>query len=712
MTTYARSLNNLDLTDKSGLKNYIINGDFRDGPTSAGSNQNNFSTDAPTIKWSGLDDNIYTVSCPAITQEALELDMDNYIELTITAVAPNQFTNIDIDDFINLYDSNKNFIDTFTVIAKPSASTIKVPATSEIEAITNGFIQTVSYRTVNIAEQVKFNFAYNKTLFGPNLLKATIFKEKFGTDAWPLSDSITELSINPTYRLRFDYSVINKAAGSDYFPLNELAFTTVAGTLTTLLGKKVTVSFWYKSTYTGDPDYIMCVPNIFLGQTKKKVIADPYHFQLRGKCLPCNTMWTRFTYTFDIPSQELIKYTGQSSASYQQLKIGEDLDDTIVVVICLPQIIGTHYITGVQLEAGNIATNFEASRLDYIKHPEPPIIIVGPPGPQGQRGVEGAPGPQGQAGPQGAQGPRGPIGPQGAQGIQGLPGAKGDKGEQGLKGETGAKGPQGLPGLPGPPGAQGPKGINGANGAPGPAGPQGPVGRAGPAGPPPTVIKSFKREFVVAFDPHGPNPASFFYEFPEPLMGVTTEIGKFFGATGVNPAYDPITGIRISVIESGLNPTYAKYQISNIYIRKVADKKYQLKVKVKGSSHYLPAWVVSQNHPIDLQFDLVTDKVNFERDFCGVNTPASLDSANEFTMSVVNSTDNYAVPNTWTEVPIKDGGYFAKTWGSDSHRLTRVESYSSRGVLLVVNNYVADPYVTIRVEMLGNNKYYFAHYEL
>jgi hypothetical protein len=695
MTTYARSLHNLDLTDKSGRKNYIINGDFRD--SEIGKSQNNFSTEVPTIKWSGLDDNLYTVSCPAVIED--DFSTSDIVDLTITAVTPNQFTNIVIDDFVNLFDADQNFIDSYQVIEKPSSTTIVVPVSNIISAITNGFIQTVSYRTIDIADQVKFNYADNKTLFAPNLFKATIFKEKFGTEAWPLSDAITELPINPTYRLKFDYTQLEKAPNSNYFPLNEITFSTVAGSLTTLLGKKVTVSFWYKSLYDGDPDYIMCVPSIFLGQTKNKVISDPYHFQLRGKVLPCNTMWTRFTYTFDIPSQELIKYTGQSDSLYQQLKLGEDIDDTIMVTICLPQIIGVHYITGVQLEAGNIATHFESSILNPITYPKPPIIIVGPPGPPGERGESGPPGVQG------ANGPQGPIGPAGAQGLQGLQGERGLKGEQGLKGEAGAQGPQGLPGLPGPPGLQGPKGVDGSPGL------QGPIGPAGPPGPPPTVIKLYKKEFVVAFDPvNNTNPMAFFYEFPDPIVGVTTEIGKVINA---NPAFDPATGIRISLVETGSSPLSTKSSISNIYIMKTNATTNTYKIKVKcTAAHGLSAWMTNGLQPLDIQFNLKTDIASFERDFAVVNRVASFPSTTEIELAPVTGTVtyNYSV-GTWTEVPIESGGYWSKT-SSDSHRNAIVESYSSRGVLLKVNNYTADPYITIRVEMLGNQKYYFAHYDL
>lgn len=75
--------------------------------------------------------------------------------------------------------------------------------------------------------------------------------------------------------------------------------------------------------------------------------------------------------------------------------------------------------------------------------------------------------------------------------VIGIPGPKGDKGDpgeqgpQGLRGEKGLKGdrgPKGEPGLPGPRGSQGLPGERGAQGVQGPAGPQGEPGPAGENG--------------------------------------------------------------------------------------------------------------------------------------------------------------------------------------------------------------------------------------
>lgn len=114
--------------------------------------------------------------------------------------------------------------------------------------------------------------------------------------------------------------------------------------------------------------------------------------------------------------------------------------------------------------------------------------VVGPQGPQGERGLQGLQGVQGERGPQGLQGIQGETGPQGEQGVQGPPGdpgAKGDTGATGPQGERGPQGPQGIQGIQGPKGdtgAQGPAGSVGATGPQGPAGATGPQGPAGAAG--------------------------------------------------------------------------------------------------------------------------------------------------------------------------------------------------------------------------------------
>lgn len=89
------------------------------------------------------------------------------------------------------------------------------------------------------------------------------------------------------------------------------------------------------------------------------------------------------------------------------------------------------------------------------------VNIMGPQGPQGEKGDTGAQGPKGDTGAQG------PIGPKGEKGDTGETGAQGPKGEQGIQGDTGPQGPQGEKGDTGPQGLQGEKGDTGPQGIPG-----------------------------------------------------------------------------------------------------------------------------------------------------------------------------------------------------------------------------------------------------
>jgi hypothetical protein len=73
----------------------------------------------------------------------------------------------------------------------------------------------------------------------------------------------------------------------------------------------------------------------------------------------------------------------------------------------------------------------------------------GPPGPQGERGLQGPPGPKGDTGAQGIQGIKGDPGIQGIQGIPGNNGYTPQKGIDYFDGAQGMQGPKGDPGAPG-----------------------------------------------------------------------------------------------------------------------------------------------------------------------------------------------------------------------------------------------------------------------
>lgn len=113
--------------------------------------------------------------------------------------------------------------------------------------------------------------------------------------------------------------------------------------------------------------------------------------------------------------------------------------------------------------------------LKQVRH------LVGPQGPQGERGLQGEPGPvgpQGERGPQGEMGEPGPKGDKGDQGLQGEPGPRGDQGERGPKGETGSQGSRGEKGDRGDVGPQGPRGETGDRGEQGEKGQTGQDGKS------------------------------------------------------------------------------------------------------------------------------------------------------------------------------------------------------------------------------------------
>jgi hypothetical protein len=639
MTTYARSLNNLDLTDKSGIKNFIVNGDFRNLTDEF--QILSYNLDLETNTWAGLDDHMYIVNAEALTNEKIlaarttvdtevngtyndetgvftasangvitfnsinnfvlgdkiiftgqpesKLDENGVFTITdlgtastpyvltkvselypisdrlITAVNPNKFTTIAVGDYISFFDPDKNYIDKFKVLEKPADNQIKVSWTSvPAESLTNAYVQTLSYKTIELADGVEFHMAQANAVNNQDALNIDIYREKFASDGWPAIDIIEGIPTVPAYRLRFDYNS-DIPLIDNYRPLNELVVSTAKGSLANLLGKPVTISFWYKSAYSGDPDYIMCVPNLFFGTTKGKNLTTPNHLQLQGKVLPSNKIWTRFTYTFTVPNEESLQYDEEESRTAQPIKIGQDGNDAIIVTICLPQIQGVHYITAIQLEAGNIATYFENPRLDPAFIPNPPLIIVGPPGPPGARGEPGIAGP---VGAQGAMGPQGPVGPQGVQGLQGLQGETGAKGEQGLPGLPGA------PGLPGMQGLPGPTGVAGVAGVAGPVGAQGPSGPAGPPGPSPQVSKYKKMDFVTTLpELQWDAYRLWWYEFPIKLSG---NDGKTVGSSGNlgvrapfpinNPFVDNINRVKFTVFETGSSTDLLTNEITSISI--------------------------------------------------------------------------------------------------------------------------------------------------
>lgn len=133
------------------------------------------------------------------------------------------------------------------------------------------------------------------------------------------------------------------------------------------------------------------------------------------------------------------------------------------------------------LEAKNAA--LQKAFDDLVKQVDalPKEGIVGPMGPQGERGMQGPAG-ESVVGPQGPQGEKGLQGAPGERGGDGAIGPKGDTGERGEKGAEGPQGPQGVMGSQGEPGQRGEAGARGEKGDRGDAGQVGERGLQGERG--------------------------------------------------------------------------------------------------------------------------------------------------------------------------------------------------------------------------------------
>jgi len=132
---------------------------------------------------------------------------------------------------------------------------------------------------------------------------------------------------------------------------------------------------------------------------------------------------------------------------------------------------------------------FDSKESVSTSHPATlEILLTGPSGATGPKGVTGPTGPTGVTGPIGAAGGTGPTGatgaagPPGPTGITGATGPVGPTGNMGPRGATGSTGPTGATGSRGP-SPSGPSGPTGAPGITGPTGPTGPTGSIGPPGP-------------------------------------------------------------------------------------------------------------------------------------------------------------------------------------------------------------------------------------
>jgi len=108
--------------------------------------------------------------------------------------------------------------------------------------------------------------------------------------------------------------------------------------------------------------------------------------------------------------------------------------------------------------------------------PVPPWVLQGPPGMDGEDGLDGRPGADGRDGQDGLDGRPGTDGEDGDPGSDGRPGRDGDAGEDGRPGLDGEDGQDGTDGRPGP------AGDPGEDGRPGPPGDDGDPGEDGRPG--------------------------------------------------------------------------------------------------------------------------------------------------------------------------------------------------------------------------------------
>jgi hypothetical protein len=738
MTTYARSLNNLDLTDKSGIKNYIINGDFNNINEVKGIN---FDTTNPDEFWASLDDHIYEVSAPAVAIE--DFDGNGRYELTITAVLPTKFTTVSAGDYIYLHDDNKVQLGRYAVATKPTDATITIIVTNLQDAITSGYIRTISFRTTEIAENVEFHYAAPGGLANDNLFDFKAFRQKFGSAAWSVLDDIPNIPVSPAYRICLHYSTIEADIDSGYFPLNELTLASTRGAISKLVGKPVTISFWYKTLTTANKGYITCVPNLYLGTSHSKNVSNPSRIQLQGKSMPMNDIWTRFTYTFTIPDTAYLSLNdSQTIQTLQAVPIGEDGNDCIILTINPPQVEGLHYITGVQLEAGNIASDFESNsnlnldpstgKVVNIYHTIPKFI-VGPPGPVGATGAPGAPGATGEMGlqgPMGAMGPEGMPGPQGSRGDLGPPGLPGMPGPPGPTGAEGPMGPAGPVGAMGSTGATGGPGVTGATGATGATGMIGPIG---PAGPPPTPIKLRTLDWTVAWNtpqggPTGPTMGyRVWFDFPVPLVNNVVNIGENaigLGKTLTTPA-NPLVDDYVRISASELN---------NVLALSVPHRRFTIIDCVKESFSLLGGLfglLFRHKYTIHIECDddhgLFVEGATYP--FVNIipepTSPTDLASEVTGTMAVTQITTTKRFKCSWESHSSHTVDIIKLIRGWCHHHPhpapvesganVKIEAYNQYGVLTkwsVSNAEITDPSVRLTVDLIGSQDVYFARYDL
>lgn len=257
MSTYARSLNNLDLTDKSGIVNLILNPDLK-----------------------------------------------------INQRRETGFPRTSFDQTVS----------------------------DEL-----GYPSSKKRKGAFIADTVWFEWNYDSTVeFNLNI-------QRFNSIDWPVSDSIPSMDINAANRIKINYTKTGACNPKLKFACFDIGRK--------VLGQVLTFSFWYKSL----ADNIAVTPVLYLGTTNNIETCTPNSVYVSSKNTQLSEDWAKFTYTFTLPNEAILKYSHQQNSSLQDIQFGKDGNELVFITIVPPPVIGTYYIAAPQLEVGNIATQYSSA---------------------------------------------------------------------------------------------------------------------------------------------------------------------------------------------------------------------------------------------------------------------------------------------------------------------------------------------------------------
>jgi hypothetical protein len=343
MTTYARSLNNLDLTDKSGIKNLIPNGDFKINKRKRYSINN---SNIDTI-WPGGTDEIVNIISYTVSTKTLVIATPTPTIVVGTVLRIPRFGNYAVSSKTN----NTTFV-LEEIRGREALPGVNLPNASFPNSTQ---IQVCRYRSFWLSDGVWYNWYSATTDYD---LKFTASHEEFGADDWPTTDLIPGINENPAYRLKFQIrSAYNANSANTY---NELIIRS-SDLIAKYLGKTLTLSFWYKTIGLDDGEIATSISvKLFNGTSNGSVISTPHWFTLISRSIIASNNWVRATATFTVPATASIKVGDQATATVQSIPIGNDNTDYFRIDIAFVNKVATHYMTAFQIEEGNIASDFEA----------------------------------------------------------------------------------------------------------------------------------------------------------------------------------------------------------------------------------------------------------------------------------------------------------------------------------------------------------------